>query len=291
MDQRRLTIPSKRTTVALATLFALMLGLDLAAHPVVAQELELTAPLVEPVAPPSTPPRKLSQTAGIAILTTTDLPILTTADFPQSNYVPSIVGEMVSFRDSIDLDDFGFGSEPTGNQPPPLDRGPIQEETTEQELDLDELMKTDPVPPATVVRKNYHLKPIVDITFKGYEDKELDEDETKGPPPIYPEDRSLALLESQQLTGPPAIDSTAYWVAPNLYYQPLLWEDPLLERYGQSARPWGLQPIRSGVHFTVDSALAPLRAYKYRCQWETPLAFERPGSCPQPVHEIAVPLN
>lgn len=105
-------------------------------------------------------------------------------------------------------------------------------------------------------------------------------------PPQVPDDLSVKEVNRIPFAPPTVVGTTAFWTAPNLYYEPLLWEDPLLERYGRSAEIWGVQPVLSGVHFTVDGALAPFRAFKYRCQVETPLAFERPGSCTQETREL-----
>ena len=135
--------------------------------------------------------------------------------------------------------------------------------------------------------KPWQLKSITSIDFVPAEDP----DQNPNEPKILPEDRSEAILSQAQQGGPTLVNDTAYWVAPNLYYQPLLFEDPLLERYGRSAHIWGVQPVLSGLHFTVDSALMPFRAIKYRCEWETPLAFERPGSCTQQTREIHFPHN
>lgn len=85
------------------------------------------------------------------------------------------------------------------------------------------------------------------------------------------------------------VGSVAAWIAPNLTYQPLLFEDARLERYGYASPYFGVQPIRSGVHFASSSILFPWRAWFHRNECESPLAFERPGSCAPTSREVFVP--
>lgn len=135
-------------------------------------------------------------------------------------------------------------------------------------------------PMTTSPNQVWKLKTIHDVTFGHPVNGEV------------PQDRSASLLSSAtNLGAPPSVGQTVYWVAPNLYYQPLLFEDALLERYGRGAPVWGVQPARSGVHFAIDSFLMPMRAIKYHCEIETPLAFQRPGTCNQPTKEILLPRN
>ncbi len=49
---------------------------------------------------------------------------------------------------------------------------------------------------------------------------------------------------------------TFHWVASNMAYQPLYWDDQPLERYGQSVLPLA-QPLFSGVHFFATFAVIP----------------------------------
>ncbi len=85
------------------------------------------------------------------------------------------------------------------------------------------------------------------------------------------------------------VGAVATWIAPNLTYQPLLFEDARLERHGYASPYFAVQPIRSGFHFTNSSLLFPFRAWSHRNQMESPLAFERPGSPAPPSREIFVP--
>ncbi len=73
------------------------------------------------------------------------------------------------------------------------------------------------------------------------------------------------------------IGRVATWIAPNITYQPLLFEDARVERYGFASPYFAIQPIRSGLHFTNSALLFPIRAVVYRNECESPLAFERPG--------------
>lgn len=85
------------------------------------------------------------------------------------------------------------------------------------------------------------------------------------------------------------IGRVATWIAPNITYQPLLFEDARLERYGFASPYFAIQPIRSGFHFTNSALLFPIRAVVYRNECESPLAFERPGNQVAPSREVFVP--
>ncbi len=62
-----------------------------------------------------------------------------------------------------------------------------------------------------------------------------------------------------------------FWDAPNICYGRLYFEDPLLERYGQTTCNRHRDVIRSEAHFAVSTAMWPLRA-----------ALDIPGKCATP---------
>ena len=96
---------------------------------------------------------------------------------------------------------------------------------------------------------------------------------------VVPEDRSGQLVNNSsnswtELAPAPKVFA---WVAPNIRYRPLYFEDVALERYGQTARPYR-QSVLSGVHFFTSAALLPIQArqkHPYSCDY--PLGFCRPG--------------
>ncbi len=107
-----------------------------------------------------------------------------------------------------------------------------------------------------------------------------------------PDDSAGATLSAAENGTQPAIASVgtvATWIAPNLTYQPLLFEDARLERYGYASPYFGIQPVRSGLHFASSSIVFPWRAWFHRNECESPLAFERPGSCAPMTREVFVP--
>ncbi len=68
------------------------------------------------------------------------------------------------------------------------------------------------------------------------------------------------------------------WEAPNILYNPLYFEDVVLERYGQTYGPLG-QPWVSAVRFFGSATVLPYNALidrPYSC--ETPLGYCRPGN-------------
>jgi len=107
---------------------------------------------------------------------------------------------------------------------------------------------------------------------------------------LRPDNAAEAILQTSAASGWPAdVGSVAWWVAPNLTYQPLIFEDARLERFGYASPYFAVQPIRSGFHFTNSALLAPFRAVRHRHESESPLAFERPGSYAPPRREVFVP--
>lgn len=69
-----------------------------------------------------------------------------------------------------------------------------------------------------------------------------------------------------------------YWTAPNIYYQPLWFEDVALERYGQ--QHWGhLDLARTGILFFGGVLTLPYNAFKVpKHTYDSPLGYARPGS-------------
>ena len=94
-----------------------------------------------------------------------------------------------------------------------------------------------------------------------------------------PEDRS-GLLEEYGRFGPVSESVKVFaWEAPDIRYQPLFFEDVVLERYGQTL-PDYRQSIRSAIHFgTAFTGLSlqltetPSRSCDYS------LGYCRPGTC------------
>jgi hypothetical protein len=81
--------------------------------------------------------------------------------------------------------------------------------------------------------------------------------------------------------------STYTWQASNVFYQPLYFEDPDLERYGH-AYPFFIQPIVSSVRFTVQAIGLPYQqVIDPPCCRVYPLGFYRPGECaPKLIYQI-----
>jgi hypothetical protein len=81
--------------------------------------------------------------------------------------------------------------------------------------------------------------------------------------------------------------STYTWQASNVFYQPLYYEDPDLERYGH-AWPFFIQPVVSSVRFTIQSIGLPYQAViDPPCCRVYPLGFYRPGECaPKLIYQI-----
>jgi hypothetical protein len=81
--------------------------------------------------------------------------------------------------------------------------------------------------------------------------------------------------------------STYTWQASNIFYQPLYFEDPDLERYGH-AYPFFVQPIVSSLRFTVQAIGLPYQAtIDPPCCRVYPLGYYRPGECaPKLIYQI-----
>ena len=68
------------------------------------------------------------------------------------------------------------------------------------------------------------------------------------------------------------------WAASDLFAQPAYFDDPVLERYGQTRHPL-VQPWLSGVHFFGQFPLMPYKiAIDWPCDKVYTLGYYRPGS-------------
>ena len=94
-----------------------------------------------------------------------------------------------------------------------------------------------------------------------------------------PEDRS-ELLDDYGRIGPVSDSLKVFaWEAPSIRYQPLYFEDVVLERYGQTQRDYR-QGIRSAILFGAQFtgwSLSLLETNPKSCDY--PLGFCRPGTC------------
>ena len=94
-----------------------------------------------------------------------------------------------------------------------------------------------------------------------------------------PEDRSPLLREYGRV-GPVSESGKVFaWAAPNIRYQPLFFEDVVLERYGQTL-PDYRQGFRSAIHFGTaftGLSLQMLETPPRSCDY--PLGYCRPGTC------------
>jgi hypothetical protein len=106
----------------------------------------------------------------------------------------------------------------------------------------------------------------------------------EGTGPQCPNEVPLSKEAFQPRAFPP---STYTWQASNIFYQPLYFEDPDLERYGH-AYPFFIQPIVSSVRFTVQAIGLPYQAViDPPCCRVYPLGFFRPGECaPKLIYQI-----
>ena len=85
-------------------------------------------------------------------------------------------------------------------------------------------------------------------------------------------------------------DKRYHWVASDLHYHPLYFQDAQLERYGQTYHPL-VQPFASsGKFLTQTLALPYLAAIDPPCSCVTPLGYYRPGECAPALHS-AVPID
>lgn len=85
-------------------------------------------------------------------------------------------------------------------------------------------------------------------------------------------------------------DSEFTWAASDLFAQPAYFDDPILERYGQSHHPV-LQPALSGAHFFSQFPLMPYKIGLDRTHDQIyTLGYYRPGS-PMPLLGRRLPLE
>lgn len=138
----------------------------------------------------------------------------------------------------------------------------------------------DAAAPNRVSSELWTLKPVDQLELAMHNDR------------LRPENAAAGMVQASAAAAgpyPKSIGTVAAWVAPNITYQPLLFEDARLERYGYASPYFGVQPVRSGLHFATSSILFPWRAWFHRNECESPLAFERPGSCAPSMREVFVP--
>lgn len=83
-------------------------------------------------------------------------------------------------------------------------------------------------------------------------------------------------------------DSMEMWAPTELFFHPLYFDEPALERYGQTRNPI-LQPAISGAHFFGSAALLPLELVAEQpCRRVSQLGYYRPGSVAPPVRDRMV---
>lgn len=96
-----------------------------------------------------------------------------------------------------------------------------------------------------------------------------------------PDDCSVNLFTSADVVDPLQTERTElefYWVASELYHQPLYFDDRHLERYGYGCHPL-VQPGLSGAHFFGNFVLMPYKLIVDPTHlWVSTLGQYRPGS-------------
>lgn len=148
----------------------------------------------------------------------------------------------------------------------------LQDEATSQD--------TTGVVGANQSRVKWELKSVADLQLSRRDER------------VHPEDLASGVLASSTAAGHSMGEHyghVACWVAPDLRYQALLFEDARLERHGYASPYFGMQPIRSGLHFASSTVAFPFRVWFHRNEFESPLAFERPGSYAAPQYETFLP--
>lgn len=156
----------------------------------------------------------------------------------------------------------------------------IAAESGQELQDSDGPAPLETVSPNVQPRKEWTLQPVSALKLNMKPD---------GDPPTDSARATLNLAENGAQPNLVNVGTVAAWIAPNLTYQPLFFEDARLERYGYASPYFGVQPFRSGVHFAGSSLVFPMRVLFHRNACESPLAFERPGTCAPPTRELFVP--
>ena len=97
-------------------------------------------------------------------------------------------------------------------------------------------------------------------------------------------------LDQGEYTARQASPAVLQWAPTNLYYHPLYFEDPSLERYGHTYHPV-VQPFASAGRFATQlvglpyqMALRPVHSREYA------LGYYRPGEC-APKKHYQIPFN
>ncbi|HMO93594.1 MAG TPA: hypothetical protein PKD64_15515 [Pirellulaceae bacterium] len=104
---------------------------------------------------------------------------------------------------------------------------------------------------------------------------------------IRPEDKAYALIGDNygnlEFRGLSYFD--VCWVAADIRYQPLYFEDVVLERYGKTHCDF-VEPYFSAARFFLSAAFLPLNLHsQHPCQCEFPLGYCLPGSCTPPLYQ------
>lgn len=97
---------------------------------------------------------------------------------------------------------------------------------------------------------------------------------------VLPQDQSFRLInkDSTKWTEYSPYPKLFAWVAPNIRYQPLYFEDVALERYGQTLPPYQ-QSLASSLHFFKSLVTLPNQMRHDRpASCDYPLGFCRPGN-------------
>ena len=99
----------------------------------------------------------------------------------------------------------------------------------------------------TLQQLGYHTKRLAELNLNvGIDDQQLPVDCSEG----------VFHVAAQSDDGRDWFDTEFNWAASDLFAQPAYFDDPVLERYGQTRRPL-VQPWLSGAHFFGQFPLMP----------------------------------
>ncbi len=104
---------------------------------------------------------------------------------------------------------------------------------------------------------------------------------------VQPTDRSFELHSGVygSYYPRPYMPLGVYWCGADIRYQPLYFEDVVLERYGQTRHDL-IQPYFSAARFFISTGLLPLNMlseHPYDCDF--PLGYCLPGNCTPPMYQ------
>ena len=121
----------------------------------------------------------------------------------------------------------------------------------------------------TLQQLGYQTKRLDELSLNvGIDDEQLPADCSDG---IF---RTMALSDD----GRDWFDAEFHWAASDLFAQPAYFDDPVLERYGQTRRAF-VQPWLSGAHFFGQFPLMPYKVVVDRPYDRVyTLGYQRPGS-------------